>query len=308
MEQDYGEIFCQAVNTIIDKKMEKLQFDKTQICSITAIGQQAGQYLVSNGASSFYAYGSIGYTEGENVYVLIPNNTYQTQCLILGSYNSLDSARALQLQSNQAISKKFYGSLAKGALQIGHFTYSGETQLQVQIRASTKVNLKQDIEFEINVGNTLSLNSKLKSFFGYGYIGTGNAYFTLDKNTLVENQSYDLSIEFTSSDTELYLEQIVFYFGEESFQGANASLIDQINAIQNYIPFEEEIEGLKVEQLNTGLTEDIPYVQDLLELLKNYRDRIKALEDTVKNHLERIEALEKLHNIDNSSEEGGKTT
>ena len=43
MDKDYSEIFCNAVDTIVQKRLENMHFDITKICTIKKIvNERAG--------------------------------------------------------------------------------------------------------------------------------------------------------------------------------------------------------------------------------------------------------------------------
>lgn len=82
---DYNEIICQAIDTIVQKRLESLSFNRTILCTIIDNNQrQKGKYRVQYGSMTFYAYSENNeYNNNENVWVLIPNNDYTAQKLIL---------------------------------------------------------------------------------------------------------------------------------------------------------------------------------------------------------------------------------
>lgn len=98
MDKDYSEIFCNAVDTIVQKRLENMHFDITKVCRIKA-NKGNGQYLVSNDAATFYAYGPLGFEVGEEVYVLIPCGDYAINSLILGRYKALTSIEGASLEN-----------------------------------------------------------------------------------------------------------------------------------------------------------------------------------------------------------------
>ena len=56
-KNDYGELFCQAVDTIIKERLNEISFDQTITCTIVDDKEKAnGKYKVSNGSAKFDAY------------------------------------------------------------------------------------------------------------------------------------------------------------------------------------------------------------------------------------------------------------
>lgn len=86
MSTDYSEIFCTAVDEIVSKRLENLEYDITKTCTvIDDSNKKTGKYRVSSGAAKFDAYAVSGeYTTGEAVLVTIPNGNYSLQKIIIG--------------------------------------------------------------------------------------------------------------------------------------------------------------------------------------------------------------------------------
>ena len=82
----YSEIFCQAVQNIINGEVSKLQFDISRECTILNIIDRAyGQYQVSDGSLKFEAVAAEGatYEIGDRVIVQIPQGDSNKQINIL---------------------------------------------------------------------------------------------------------------------------------------------------------------------------------------------------------------------------------
>lgn len=89
---DYTENLLNAVQIVVDEAIKKVKYDKTILCSIVSIDNDAGdEYTVSSGSTKFTAFGDAGYKIDTNVYVLIPNGDYNNKCLIVGRYVSSDT-------------------------------------------------------------------------------------------------------------------------------------------------------------------------------------------------------------------------
>ena len=90
---DYGEIFCTAVDQIITKKLEGLEYDITKLCTIVDdTHKNQGKYVVSDGAIRFEAYSTDNsFRNGNNVLVLIPNGDYNMQKTIQGRVAAADT-------------------------------------------------------------------------------------------------------------------------------------------------------------------------------------------------------------------------
>lgn len=77
-----------AIQTIVDKAIKKVKYDKTIICTIEDNSKASeGEYTVSDGSISFTAYSeTTRYTKNAKVYVIIPEGDYENKKLILGKY------------------------------------------------------------------------------------------------------------------------------------------------------------------------------------------------------------------------------
>ena len=82
---DIGETICEAATILIEKQLERLQFDKTIEAIITdATRASEGIYTVSTGQASFLAYADKDdYKKDEEVMVTIPQGDYDKQKTII---------------------------------------------------------------------------------------------------------------------------------------------------------------------------------------------------------------------------------
>lgn len=82
---DYGELLCEAVDTIVTERLNGIAYDQTILCTVVDSSQKAkGIYTVSNGTVRFEAYSTdINYRVNDNVYVQIPNNNWNEQKFII---------------------------------------------------------------------------------------------------------------------------------------------------------------------------------------------------------------------------------
>lgn len=83
---DIREIICTAVDTIVSKKLEGLEYDITKLCTIVDDSSRSkGLYVVSDGTARFEAYSTdTTFREGNSVLVVIPNGDYNMQKTISG--------------------------------------------------------------------------------------------------------------------------------------------------------------------------------------------------------------------------------
>jgi hypothetical protein len=78
MTKDYGEIICSAVDSIVQARMNNLEFNITKTCTIVDIKlRKQGKYIVSDGSVRFEALSEdTSYNLDDSVLVLIPNGDY----------------------------------------------------------------------------------------------------------------------------------------------------------------------------------------------------------------------------------------
>lgn len=86
-KKDYGQLFCGAVDEIIQQRLSELSFDLTKTCIITDDSEaQKGKYRVKmlDGTSEFYAYSIADtYKIKDTVYVQIPSGDMNEQKIII---------------------------------------------------------------------------------------------------------------------------------------------------------------------------------------------------------------------------------
>lgn len=82
---DYGELFCQAVDTIIKERIGSIPYDSTYLCTIVDDSDKKnGHYRVLKDQVEFDAYSSVtNYSKNTNVYVQVPNGDWNEQKIIV---------------------------------------------------------------------------------------------------------------------------------------------------------------------------------------------------------------------------------
>ena len=92
--RDYGEIFCEAVDKIIEERLSGIHFDQTIVCKIIDDKDKAqGKYIVSYNQTKFEAYSSTtNFTNNTEVYVQIPSGNWNEQKIIIAKKAKDDKA------------------------------------------------------------------------------------------------------------------------------------------------------------------------------------------------------------------------
>lgn len=84
--KDYGELFCQAIDEIVKRRLEGISYDQTILCTIIDDSlHDKGTYIVTNnGQTKFEAFSSdTTYRNNNNVYVQIPGGDWNQQKIII---------------------------------------------------------------------------------------------------------------------------------------------------------------------------------------------------------------------------------
>ena len=93
MNNDITKQICDAIEIIVNKSIADAEFDKTiQATVVSCVDQTIGKYKCKYQDSTFYAYSSsseVTYTNGANVYILVPANDMSKDKTILGTTKKL---------------------------------------------------------------------------------------------------------------------------------------------------------------------------------------------------------------------------
>lgn len=90
MDSNLGEIICEAVDTIVSKRLEGLKYNTTKICTIVNIAyRQIGRYTVQEENLRYEAYSTdTSLNLNDKVTVMIPNADYNEQKIILNKIST----------------------------------------------------------------------------------------------------------------------------------------------------------------------------------------------------------------------------
>ena len=115
---DVSESLFQAIDTIVTKRIEAINFDNTDIYSIIdASKAEYGEYKVTDGSVVFTAYSTnTNYKKDEAVYVTIPNNDFNQQKLIIGKYTA-DSETPFIFTTPTSTMIDVTGNIIQGQIQ-----------------------------------------------------------------------------------------------------------------------------------------------------------------------------------------------
>ena len=90
---DYGELFCDIIDTVVKARLQGISYDSTILCQIVDdSNKEQGKYIVSNGSAKFEAFSTdASLKKGNNVYVQIPRGDMNEQKFIIGKKNNNDN-------------------------------------------------------------------------------------------------------------------------------------------------------------------------------------------------------------------------
>lgn len=194
---DYAEILCQAVDTIISKKLESVKFNKTITCTVANTDRATeGIYIVNyNDTSYFTAYSeNYGYRKGEVVDVIVPNNDYDGQKTIIGKHTANSQEPYTVLRpfdhlidvSNNLLSPTDspFGLIANGEIESVLIEHKQDFEDSLILKGYTRLGVRADFK-------TLLGQSKLK----VGDYGLLIQLVCREERTLAQEQVYILAQE-----------------------------------------------------------------------------------------------------------------
>ena len=248
MDKDYSEIFCNAVDTIVQKRLENMHFDITKICTIKKIvNKRAGQYLVSDGASDFMAYGAVGYSIGEEIYTLVPKNDYKVNSLILGLYNKVDNNNIELISVSDKIELKYSKQkLVIPANKAGIEVIIEKVPkiqtddiVQIIISGYTKVNKQFELSCKLLNNDNITIKEEIKLDELTAYNQVTPFSFQFDGSSLNSLDTFKLNLNTKNNYRfPFYITEIQILVGKK-IEG-NADLISKINELEKRLSALEE--------------------------------------------------------------------
>ena len=262
---DINEQICKAVDIIVSKKLESINFDSTIIATIVDNSEaEQYKYICSNGSSQFVAYAKeTNYKINESVYVTIPNNDYDQQKIIIGKYVAKDAKPYIFKQPFETIID-ISGNLIK------------TNEIIAQSLLANNENINEENYDEITLWQTtfpegyagfdrLGLQAQFRSWIASYETSIGDyglkLYISSDMGTAInkENPLKITEIKFSSLDMygnpynfqsfmeqeavydiselgNIYKMQLVFYQTPKSFKDKNGNLIPYQTITKNRLP------------------------------------------------------------------------
>ena len=194
------EEILQAMQIIADKSIEGLKLDRTYLCTITDNScAEEGKYAVTDGSVEFFAYSeNTRYTVGMNVYVTVPQNSFDNDCLIIGKYTNGDDEKPYT-----------YVSPADSYVNIYNFNTSNLGKFGITANGDTP---KRELYH-------WEASNESEYLVGYDRLYISGDFSTAFGDLNVTNGNYGLILELTTNN-------LAEYYVEEKLQ-------DRTNAIWN---------------------------------------------------------------------------
>lgn len=191
---DYGEIFLESAQTLIDAAISSIEMDQTVICTIEDISERtSGKYIVSSGeTSSFEAYSEDKtYHLKDQVYVLIPRDDTM-QRLILSKYITEEAQAITYVSQRDKMVPMSEDLVVLGTNNYQLTPNGGDEDRWIELKKVENYNKL----YESSIHNTVYLKAEFKCPFN-GYTITEGNYGLL---LVFKNDEQILTMTLDSSD------------------------------------------------------------------------------------------------------------
>ena len=202
---DYIDSIFDGINIIIDKKLEDLAYDSTEICTITnASDCKNGKYRVTDGSVSYIAYSDQdNYREGEQVRVNVPKGDFTQKKFIIGKYVTDEDTSPITYVSPLDTAVNISGNLTSilGERQFGILA-NGPDRKKILWNQYLDPQIFRDLQAN-GIYNTLIIKADFKTLlYNYNYIeGTyGLRIELLVKPSVDSNAKLKRTIELSSKE------------------------------------------------------------------------------------------------------------
>lgn len=262
---DYGEVFCEAVDTIIARRLDKLEFDVTKVCRvIDDTHKKQGKYTVTDNSVKFEAYSTLTtLNKNDSVLVNIPSGDYSNQKTILNKIVGNDASTSLNYKSPLSTLLKFTENIVEDNYR-GEYSIlanDGSEDEDAQVVTICRIQRSDLGEYE-KMGVSVDVRTWLSHFhLTSGTYGLRFSFFTKDSEANKASYSFDLNINDMIGDPygfNSYTKQEKV-FNTQYVQNVDSlviSLYQQNNFIDEegqYIPWQYSDAGLAGRKLNDNI-------------------------------------------------------
>ena len=269
MAKDYADIFLKAMKTISDAAVSQLSFDKTIICHIIDNSKASeGQYTVSDGSSSFYAYSdNTEYKKNEAVYVSVPQDDFSKTKLIVGKYIADEDSNQYR-----------YKAPWERFINMTNNLIPMRNTKEITIKANDSITKKTIATIQVNNGNQytrMGLKADFKTYLSAYDVAQGS--FGIGLNITYEIQLTSQTAPITKKVNGNPYRYDTYYSQEAVFDITKLDNIKEIeiflyqnkdfyNKEGNYVPV-ADLDNIFVKDIELGLGYDaLDYSEDTVIL------------------------------------------
>ena len=255
--QDLMESLFESIDTIVNKRIENLPYDKTIIAHIEDNSQASkGKYIVNDGTSSFEAYSeNTTYTINENVYVNVPQGDFQKQKTITGKYiPDVNNAVSYNYVSPMESFVNITGNLIDVDQSTWQLISNGDSVHSTFVSDGKPDSiLIWEAPVQISGFDTMGFSAEFRSWLSEYELTSGGYGIRIDltceeSSLQAESQQVNYSFYLTESDMEgdsynfdnFYLQEKIFDISE----------LSQINYIRIYFYQDSQFKDLQGELIN----------------------------------------------------------
>ena len=240
MARDMAEELFQAVDTLINKRIEKVRFDETVEATVKDDAEaDRGKYVLTTGDASFVAYSASDtkYRKGEAVLVTIPQGDFDKQKMIIGR----------QTGDNDT-AKEYISPLASIVDATGNLIYSDINEIGIKAQGN-----ENQYTWEWDLANKTGTEHNKENFID-------SAAYKNRQNFLTKIEALDSYIKNSNNLLGIYTAVAVDNFKEflEYFKDPrNIADAELKNKIEELLAFE----GIEFEKASVNINDDNFYTK-----------------------------------------------
>ena len=202
MALDYNDIICQAIDTIVSKRIEGLEYDKTITATIVDDSDAMnGHYIVNDGSINFDAYSEeTGYVKDDNVYVTVPRGDFTQTKIIISKYTKNNDTDPIAFQSPLDSMYIISDNLAAGGVLInnsilanGRQTWTNNITPPGRYRLVWEKDLTKDPDYVVQnnaVFDRLAVSAEFMCTLGSTYnVVQGNYGLIVELQSILNNDT-----------------------------------------------------------------------------------------------------------------------
>ena len=208
---NYGEVLCQAVDEIVQKRLEGVSYDQTILCTIIDDDKKAeGLYIVSNnGTVKFEAYSdNTSYRKNDNVYVHIPGGDWNQQKTIVSKKTNKKDEPFIYKRPFETL-VDITGNVIAEAISAKGLTANDEETMSILLWEKAEI---------LSSYTRLGIQAGFKSLLNPFYDNDGNIY-NVDSGDYGLKLTLTTKQDKTSEESEDVVSDYVIYLNCEDMNG-----------------------------------------------------------------------------------------